>query len=126
MRYLCLIYEDEARRREMTKAETDAIMDEYHDFTDAVKGSGHYLAGEPLQPAETATTVRVRGRKRLVSDGPFVESREQRGGYYVIEASHLDDAIDVAARIPGARTGAIEIRPVRPVRRVLTEHEEAR
>lgn len=112
MRYLCLIYQDEARWQAMTRSESDAVMDEYYDFTDWVKANGHYLASEPLQPTETATTVRVREGKRMVTDGPFAASREQLGGYFLIEADALDDAIDVAARIPGARTGAIEVRPI--------------
>lgn len=112
MRYLLLIYRDEARQRDVSKAEADSIMDEYYDFIDAVKGSGHYLASDPLQPTETATSVRVRDGKRVVTDGPFTKTKEQLGGYFLIEARDLDDALDVAARIPGARTGCIEVRPV--------------
>ncbi len=112
MRYLCLIYQDEARWQAMSQAESAAVMREYYDFNDDVRESGHYLASEPLQPTETATTVRVRDGRRLVTDGPFAETKEQLGGFYLIEAADLDDAIDVAARIPGARAGSVEIRPI--------------
>jgi hypothetical protein len=115
MRYLLLIYEDEARRSEMSKAEADGMMAAYYDFTDAVKESGHYLASEPLQPVETATSVRVRDGTRIVTDGPFAETKEQLGGFFLIEARDLDEAIDVATRIPGAETGCIEVRPIREI-----------
>lgn len=112
MRYICLIYRDEAHLRALSQSEADGVMEAYYDFTDWVKRSGHYLASDPLQPTTTATTVRVREGRRMVTDGPFSETKEQLGGYFLIEAADLDDAIEVAARIPGARTGSVEVRPV--------------
>lgn len=112
MRYLCLIYEDEKIWERMQEAESKAIYGEYYAFTEEIKESGHYVGGNPLQPTSTATTVRVRNGKLSTTDGPFAETREQLGGYYLIEAKDLNDAIQVAARIPGARLGSIEVRPV--------------
>jgi hypothetical protein len=112
MRYLCLIYEDEKKLAAMTKSEGEAIMGEYFAFTDAIKKSGHYQAGEALQPVHTATTVRVRNGRMSTTDGPFAETKEQLGGFYLIEARDLNDAIQVAARIPSARLGSIEVRPI--------------
>ena len=112
MKYLCLIYEDEKAWASMPKDETDAIMTEYFSFTDDIQKSGHYIGGEALQPTETATTVRVRNGKVSTTDGPFVETKEQLGGYYLIDARDLNDAIAIAARIPAARNGGIEIRPI--------------
>ena len=105
MRYLCLIYEEEKKWATMSEAEANAIMGEYFAFTDGVKKSGHYVGGEALQPTNTATSVRVRQGKTSTTDGPFAETKEQLGGYYLIEARDLNDAIQVAARIPGARGG---------------------
>jgi hypothetical protein len=84
-------------------------------FTEQVKSSGHYRAGDPLQPTSTATSVRLRHGKPLVTDGPFAETREQLGGYYLIDANNLDEAVAIAARIPSARLGTIEVRPVMAV-----------
>jgi hypothetical protein len=107
-----LIYDDESKWTKMTKAEADAMMGEYFAFTEGVKKSGHYIGGEALQPTQTATTVRLRNGKVSSTDGPFAETKEQLGGYYLIEAKDLDEATKIAARIPGARTGSIEVRPV--------------
>lgn len=112
MKYLCLIYEDEKQFATLPQSESDAIMGEYFAFTDGIRQSGHFLGGEALQSVETATTVRVRNGKVTTTDGPFAETREQLGGYYLIEARDLNDAIQVAARIPSARMGSIEVRPV--------------
>ena len=112
MKYLCLIYDEEKKIAGMPKSESDAFMGEYFQFTDAIKKSGHYLGGEALHPVETATTVRVRNGKVSTTDGPFAETKEQLGGYYFIEARDLNDAIQVAARIPSARLGSVEVRPV--------------
>ena len=112
MRYLCLIYDEEKKLGAMSQAENEAFMGEYFAFTDAIRKSGHYLAGEALQPVSTATTVRVRSGKVSTTDGPFAETKEQLGGYYLIEARDLNDAIQVAARIPSARLGTVEVRPV--------------
>jgi len=112
MQYLCLIYDDESTGARMTKEEGQAIMGEYFAFTDNIKKSGHYVGGNPLQPTKTASTVRVRQGKISTTDGPFAETKEQLGGYYLIEAKDLNDAIQVASKIPAARTGSVEVRPI--------------
>ncbi len=112
MRYLCLIYENEAAWEALSPAESDAIMSEYFQFTEDIRKNGKYLAGEALQPTATATTIRVRNGKISTTDGPFAETKEQLGGFYLIEAVDLNDAIQLASRIPSARMGSIEIRPV--------------
>jgi hypothetical protein len=112
MKYLCLIYDDEKKWETMSKAEADAYMGEYFAFTDAIKGSGHHIAGHALQPVQTATTVRSRNGKLSTTDGPFAETKEQLGGYYLIEARDLNDALQVAQKIPSVRTGSIEVRPI--------------
>jgi hypothetical protein len=112
MKYLCLIYDDEKTLGAMPKGESDAFMGEYFAFTEGIRESGHYVAGEALQPVQTATTVRIRNGRMSATDGPFAETREQLGGFYLIEARDLNDAIQVAARIPSARTGSVEVRPV--------------
>jgi hypothetical protein len=112
MKYLCLIYDEEKKLAEMPKEESDAFMGEYFTFTDDIKKSGHYVAGEALHPVETATTVRIRNGRLSTTDGPFAETREQLGGFYLIEAADLNDAIRVASKIPSARIGSIEVRPV--------------
>ncbi len=112
MRYLCLIYDDEKKINAMSKSEGEAFFAEYFAFTEAIKKSGHHLAGDALQPVQTATTVRVRNGKVSTTDGPFAETKEQLGGYYLIEAKDLNDAIQVASRIPSAKIGTIEVRPV--------------
>ena len=112
MRYLCLIYDDEQKIAGMSKSESDAFMGEYFEFTESIRKSGHYLGGEALQPVQTATTVRVRNGKASTTDGPFAETKEQLGGYYLINARDLNDAIQVASRIPSARLGSVEIRPL--------------
>jgi hypothetical protein len=112
MKYLCLIYDEEKKANEMSKTEADAFMGEYFAFTEGIKKSGHYVGGEALQPVQTATTVRVRNGKMATTDGPFAETKEQLGGYYLIEAKDLNDAIQVAAKIPSSRIGSIEVRPI--------------
>lgn len=112
MRYLCLIYDEEKRMGDMSKGEADAFTGEYFAFSDGIRKSGHYLGGEALQPVQTATTVRVRNGKVSATDGPFAETKEQLGGYYLIEARDLNDAIQVASKIPSARLGSIEVRPI--------------
>lgn len=112
MKYLCLIYDQEKRRDTMSPNERNGLMGEYFAFTDAIRRSGHYLGGEALEPVSSATTVRVRNGKVSTTDGPFAETKEQLGGFYLIEARDLNDAIQVAARIPSARLGCIEVRPV--------------
>jgi len=112
MQYLCLIYGDEGAAARMTREEGQAIMGEYFAFTEDIKKSGHYVGGNPLEPTKTATTVRLRQGKISTTDGPFAETKEQLGGYYLIEAKDLNDAIQVAARIPAARSGSVEVRPI--------------
>lgn len=112
MRYLCVIYDDEAKWNRMSKEEVDGLMGEYFAFTDGIKKSGHYIAGDALQPVATATSVRLRNGKLSTTDGPFAETKEQLGGYYLINARDLNEAIQIAARIPSAKTGTVEVRPV--------------
>ena len=112
MKYLCLIYDEEAVLDAMPKEQSDAFMGEYFAFTEGIRESGQYVAGEALHPVRTATTVRIRNGKLSTTDGPFAETKEQLGGSYLIEARDLNEAIQVASRIPSARIGSIEIRPV--------------
>jgi hypothetical protein len=112
MRYLCLIYDEEKRGAARSKSEADAFTGEYFALREALRRSGHYLGGEGLQPVQTATTVRVRDGKASITGGPFAETKEQLGGFFLIEAGDLDDAIQVASRIP-ARQGCVEVRPIR-------------
>ncbi|HEU4700119.1 MAG TPA: YciI family protein [Gemmatimonadales bacterium] len=112
MRYLCLIYDAESQLAAMSDAEGKAFMDEYFAFTEDIRRSGHFVAGEALQPVRSATTLRSRAGKLSTTDGPFAETREQLGGFYLIEARDLDEALRIAGRIPSVRTGSIEVRPV--------------
>ena len=112
MKYLCLIYGVEKDWATYTKKQGDDMNAEYFAFTEDIKKSGHMLGGDALQPTHTATTVRVRNGKVSTTDGPFAETKEQLGGFYVIDAKDLNDAIQVASRIPGAKTGSVEVRPV--------------
>jgi hypothetical protein len=115
MQYLLMIYEDEKVWNALSEAERGAFYGEYMTFTGDIKKSGHWIGGNPLQPVHTATTVRVRDGKVSTTDGPFAETREQLGGYYLVEAKDLDEATRLAARIPGAKLGSIEVRPVLPI-----------
>lgn len=112
MRYLCLIYDDESKWGTMPKEQVDAMMGEYFAFTEGIKQSGHYIGGEALQPTQSATTVRVRNGKISTTDGPFAETKEALGGYYLINAKDLNDAIQIASKIPSSRVGSIEVRPI--------------
>ena len=112
MKYVCLIYDEEKKAAAMTKAEGDAFMGEYFAFTEGIKKSGQYVGGEALQPVQSATTVRVRDGKMSTTDGPFAETKEQLGGFYLITANDLDEALQVASKIPSARVGSVEVRPV--------------
>jgi hypothetical protein len=112
MKYVLLIYDDEKIWETMSPEESGAMMGEYFAFTKDIQERGAYHAGEALQPIATASTVRVRGGKMQVTDGPFAETREQLGGFYLVDAANLDEAIAIAARIPSSRTGSIEVRPV--------------
>lgn len=113
MRYLLLIYGDEAAMANMTQEDTHAEMAEYAAFGEAITSEGIIRGGEALQPSATATTVRVRDGETLLSDGPFAETHEQLGGFYMIECDTLDEAIGAAKRIPGAQYGSVEVRPIR-------------
>ena len=110
--YLLLIYDDETQWQRMSEDERKGVMGEYFAFTGSIRESGQFVDGAPLQPTSTATSVRVRSGETLVTDGPFAETKEQLGGYYLIEAADLDDAIKVAAKVPGALNGSIEVRPI--------------
>jgi hypothetical protein len=112
MQYLLMIYQNEVEYAKNDAATSQKMLAEYQTFTQSIIQSGNFKAGDRLQPTTTATTVRVRDGKTLTTDGPFAETREQLGGYYLIEAKDLNAAIDIAARIPGARTGSIEVRPI--------------
>ena len=109
MRYMLLVYLDE---QAMSEEEREHCYVESAQLTQDLNATGHYVAAGPLHPVATATSVRIREGKRVVTDGPFAETREQLGGYYVIEAKDLDEAIAIAERIPPARVGTIEIRPL--------------
>ncbi len=113
MKYLCLIYNEEAKFGSMPKPERDALRGDYFAFTDDIRRSGHYLGANELQPTKSATTIRIRNGRMSATDGPFAETKEQLGGYYLIEAKDLNEAIQVASRIPSAAVGTIEVRPVR-------------
>ena len=112
MRYLCLIYLDEQAEAGKSEEEMGAIMEAYVKYTEELQGAGAMLAGEALQPTTTATTVQVRNSRTLTTDGPFAETKEQLGGFYMIEANNLDEAIAWAAKIPSATGGSIEVRPI--------------
>ena len=109
MKYMLLIYADEGA---WTEPERERCYDESTELAHQLKAKGQYLAASPLQPVATATSVRVREGKRTIKDGPFAETREQLGGFYLVDAKDLDEAIAIAGRIPAARKGTVEIRPV--------------
>ena len=115
MKYLCLIYGNESSWMTRSQEDLATMRSEYMAYTDDIRKSGHLLAGEALQPTSSATTIRVRDGKASTTDGPFAETKEQLGGFYLVEAKDLNDAIQVASRIPGAKHGSIEVRPVRSV-----------
>jgi len=112
MQYLLMIYQNEAEYGKMDAEAGKKMTEEYGAFTQSIIQSGNFKAADRLQPTHTATTVRVRDGKILTTDGPFAETREQLGGYYLIEAKDLNAALSIAARIPSARTGSIEVRPI--------------
>jgi hypothetical protein len=119
MKYLCLVYLDERRLNELP--DEDCVA-----YDSAIRRSGHCLASEALQPVHTATTVRVREGKVSITDGPFAETKEQLTGFYLVEAKDLDEAIRIASKIPPARVGCIELRPIRPIRDMVAESAAAR
>ena len=115
MEYMLLIYGNPEENKKMTAAEQGQMFQDYMTFTQDLTKAGKNKGGAPLEPVATATTVRVRNGKTTVTDGPFAETKEQLGGYYLVEAKDLDEAISIAARIPGAKYGSIEVRPVRKI-----------
>jgi hypothetical protein len=115
MNYLLLIYNNEAQIDKLPQSAMATMLQEYTDFTKSIVQSGKFKAADRLKPTTTASTVRVRDGKITTTDGPFAETREQLGGYYMVEAKDLDEAIGIAARIPGAKFGSIEVRPVWPM-----------
>ena len=112
MKYLLLIYHDEKSWDSVTEAERQQIYSDYRKLREQLQSRGQFLDGSELQPVTTATSVRVRDGKELVTDGPFAETHEQLGGYFLIEAQNLDEATSIASRIPSAQTGTVEIRPL--------------
>ena len=116
MRYLCLIYSDDSQWSKMPKADQDKWMAEYGAFTEGIKKSGHYVGSDRLESASTATVIRQRNGKVSITDGPFVETKETLGGFFMIAAKDLDEAIQLASKIPGARHGSVEVRPVMEIR----------
>ena len=112
MKYMLLCYDDEQAWQKAGQAAHQAAMQEAVELTHELDAKGQYLTASPLQPVSTATSVRVRDGKRHVTDGPFAETREILGGYYLIDVDDLDEAIRIAARHPGARVGTVEIRPI--------------
>jgi hypothetical protein len=119
MKYLCLVYLDEKRLHELP--DEDCVA-----YDTSIRKSGHCIASEALQSVETATTVRVRNGRTAVTDGPFAETKEQLAGFYMIEAKDLNEAIQIASKIPPARIGCIEVRPVRPIRETVAGKTAAR
>ena len=115
MRYLCLIYLDEEKMNALPPAEMHELNVGHLQLNDELRTSGHFVEAEALEPAATAVTVRPRREKTTVTDGPFSETKELVAGFYLLEAADLDEAIRIASRFPGARHGAVEIRPVRPL-----------
>ena len=112
MRYLCLVYADEQVLNALPQPEVDALIDEMLASNEALAASGHLVLAEALEQVDAATTVRVRNRRLSATDGPFAETHEQLGGFLLIEARDLNEAIQIAGRIPGARLGSVEVRPV--------------
>ena len=115
MKYMLLIYTSERQWAAMSPSEHQATMGEYRTFTQSIQASGNMVGGDRLDTVDTATTVRVRDSKTLTTDGPYAETKEQLAGYYIVEAKDIDEAIGIAARIPGAKYGAVEVRPVPPM-----------
>jgi hypothetical protein len=112
MRYLALIYNDESAYAKYSETDHQTMMQDYMQYTESGRGAGVIQAGEALEPTHTATTVRVRGGKVSTTDGPFAETKEQLGGFYLLNCANLDEAIAWAAKIPGAKDGCVEVRPI--------------
>jgi hypothetical protein len=112
MKYMLLIYDDERAWAQLSEEDRQRVYAEYRQFGEQLRAAGQYVTGSQLHPTSAASSVRVRDGKRLVTDGPFAETREQLGGYYLVNAANLDEALALAARIPSARMGTIEVRPL--------------
>jgi hypothetical protein len=112
MKYLCMAYEEEKKFHDMSRSDWDALRGETLDYVDTLKESGHLVITHALQSARTAKTVRIRNGKLSMTDGPFAETKEQLGGFFLIEADDLDEAIQIASKWPSARLGSIEVRPI--------------
>jgi hypothetical protein len=115
MQYLLMIYTNEKEETALGQAALCKVVQEYADYTKSIVQAGQFKGAERLRPVATASTVRVRDGKTLITDGPFAETREQLGGFYLVEAQNLDEALALAARIPSARHGSIEVRPIWPM-----------
>jgi hypothetical protein len=115
MKYLCLAYEEEQKLNDLSRAEWDALRGETLRYVEELRNSGHLLATHALQSARTAKTVQVRGGKLSTTDGPFAETKEQLGGFFLIDARDLNEAVDIASKWPSARLGSIEVRPIEEV-----------
>lgn len=112
MKYMLLIYLDEKAWSQQTESQRQEIYREYRQLIQELTDSGHYLAGSQLQPTTDSTSVQVRNGKQLITDGPFAETREQLGGYFLVETIDRDEAVKIAGRIPSVRVGTVEVRPV--------------
>lgn len=121
MKYILLVHHNEEVLGSLSKTDLQQMREESVRLANDINVTGNYLDAAPLQPVSTAVSLRIREGKRLVTDGPFAETREQLGGYFFIDAGDLDQALDIAARIPGARIGTVEIRPVREIEGLPTE-----
>jgi hypothetical protein len=117
MKYLCLVYLEERKLDALSRSEYDALVGEALAYDEELRQSGHYIVSDALQSVETATTIRVRNGKVTTTDGPVAETKEQLGGFVLIDARDLNDAIRVAARIPPARLGSVEVRPIQELAR---------
>jgi len=126
MQYLLLIYDDETKWGTLSEAEQRRVMKEFRDFTESIVRSGHYRAGDQLQPAATATSVRGKDGKALLTDGPYAETKEQIGGILILEASDLNHAIQLMSKHPGVRAGPFEIRPVADLTAMIRDSERRR
>ena len=112
MKYLLMIYGDESIDENMSDAELESLIGEYQSFSEGIVASGNFLGGEALLPSLSASCLKIEDEKVIITDGPFIETKEQLGGYYLIEATDIDEARIIASKIPNAKTGTIEIRPV--------------
>ena len=126
MKYMCLGYLDEKKFAAMTEAERNSFMDACFGYDDVLRAKGHFLSGEGLESARTATTVRLKNGKPFVTDGPFIETKEQLGGVLILEAKDLDEAIQLISRHPGIAAAGFEIRPIADMSAALQASEERR